>query len=692
MTTKPLRKKATALFAAGAVALGLLAQMPALSAWAEDPVHSGTIDLASLTAPLVLDGDDGDVTLTGALDSDAIIWGSSAKALITVEKSYNNVITLRDVTIDTSAATEKRGIYMASVAGVGTVQIVLAGENSIKSDGDALSIHDADFILSGNGTLAVESVQGTAIKVGAGGYSTGITANGNLILDGAQITKAKGKDSGIYVYKTLTLQGSASISDVEADDGAIVVGPSHSGVLLMSGTSRIAGVKSLTGNGIAMSDRLEMKDDASIYDVEVSTAEYDSSSESFSGIRSESLVMEDNASIRKVRGGVYSGSLSSATKYSTNGCGVYTDTLSVSGNASITDVHHGSGVITTGVDLCVTDRGILSGGSVEPIPLDRYGEPVEVLFEDGGEQAIQVPVSVTPARAGGYSLTATADVVTHHAATGADGKAWIWVPKPADGQRAYTLTVSDGSEQKTASFTVNAAATAPISLVSVQMSDSGPVVTVPSAPSTPSVPPVVVAADTASGSTSGAKIELKASQLPSGVEASDVTFSAKTQEDASAPVQAAEATLASIPGLPAAKAIAVYDLDLLLKSSGKKVDFTGKITVSIPMPAGFGKYLRVFHVADDGTMTEVPAVINGSSIVLTLEHFSYYAIVDFASPAGKLPAKLTATGNPATTTAASDSVTANPKTGATAVSVAGILLMLAGAGALLVSKKTKKEM
>ena len=221
----------------------------------------------------------------------------------------------------------------------------------------------------------------------------------------------------------------------------------------------------------------------------------------------------------------------------------------------------------------------------------------------------------------------------------------------------------------------------------------------PSEPSTPSIPPVVVPADTASGSTTGAKIEMQASQLPSGVEASDVTFVAKAVEAATAPAQVvsapakfAAATLASIPNLPTAKSITVYDLDLLLKSSGKKVDFTGKVTVSIPMPAGYGSFLRVFHVANDGTMTEVPAVISGSNILLTLEHFSHYAVVDFASPAGKLPASLTASA--AVTTAATTAkpseggnAASNPKTGAGTIPELLVVLPLSGIAAILLRRR-----
>lgn len=192
---------------------------------------------------------------------------------------------------------------------------------------------------------------------------------------------------------------------------------------------------------------------------------------------------------------------------------------------------------------------------------------------------------------------------------------------------------------------------------------------------------------------SGATLELRESQLPSGVTLADVRFVAEQQEASSAPVQAAGATLALHSDLPDGKGTTVYDLDLLLKESGEKVSFTGKVTVTLPIPAGYGSFLRVFHLADDGTMTEVPAVINGSHIVLTLEHFSHYAIVDFASSAGKLPTALIAKAPAATTTSASETAASsesgnaeqNPRTGAAFPALA--ILLFAAAASVLTTKR-----
>lgn len=209
-----------------------------------------------------------------------------------------------------------------------------------------------------------------------------------------------------------------------------------------------------------------------------------------------------------------------------------------------------------------------------------------------------------------------------------------------------------------------------------------PAPSVPSAPS-PSSPAVTIVSEsgTASGNTPGVSLQIRESQLPAGVKPADVMFIAKVAELESAPAKAAEATLASTSNLPGIKAITIYDLDLLLKSSGEKVNFSGKITISLPIPAGYGGFLRVFHVADDGTMTEVPAVINGNHIVLTLSHFSHYAIVDFASPAGKLPATLMVN------TAPDEDESTNPKTGSALPSSIIFTACVAGAIALWASKK-----
>ena len=246
------------------------------------------------------------------------------------------------------------------------------------------------------------------------------------------------------------------------------------------------------------------------------------------------------------------------------------------------------------------------------------------------------------------------------------------------GSYSFKVTVSKGGvEETTAVITVDIIATP-------YPGGATPTVpSTPSAPSTPYVPPIVVKPEASSGSVAGSSVSLALAQFPSGVSEDEVIFSAKLQSVTSIPVQAVEAALAAQTILPAAKGITAYDLAFVLKSTGAKVNFTGKVTVTLPIPKGYSNYLRVFHVADNGAMTEVPAVINGSNLLLTLSHFSYYAIVDFASPAGKLPADLTAKA-PVTTTVAetakpspNGNAATNPRTGVVAIPAGAILLALA---------------
>ena len=225
-----------------------------------------------------------------------------------------------------------------------------------------------------------------------------------------------------------------------------------------------------------------------------------------------------------------------------------------------------------------------------------------------------------------------------------------------------------------------------ITIIATAYTGGGATPTVPSTPSPPSAPSaplIVVKPESSSGSVAGSSISLALAQLPSGVGEDEVIFSAILQNVTSMPVQAVEAALATQTTLPVAKGITAYDLAFVLKSTGAKVNFTGEVTVTLPIPKGYSNYLRVFHVADNGAMTEVPAVINGSNLLLTLSHFSYYAIVDFASPAGKLPADLTAKAPVATTVAETakpslnDNAATNPRTGVVAIPAGAILFALA---------------
>lgn len=220
--------------------------------------------------------------------------------------------------------------------------------------------------------------------------------------------------------------------------------------------------------------------------------------------------------------------------------------------------------------------------------------------------------------------------------------------------------------------------------------------TVPSTPGsstgTPAIPPVTIKGD------SDVHIEIRKSQLPTGIGTEDVSLNVQLQAPESTPVQSVTAALAANKNLPAVRSISAYDLNLLLKN-GKAVDFKGKIKVSLPR-GEMGNHLRVFHVAENGTMTEVYAVINGNEIEFEVEHFSYYAVVDFTSYAGAFPITFQAEGatttvdvKPAETTTETvtpgDGPEKNPKTSATAIPMGLMLLVSAGTTGVVICRKRK---
>ena len=192
----------------------------------------------------------------------------------------------------------------------------------------------------------------------------------------------------------------------------------------------------------------------------------------------------------------------------------------------------------------------------------------------------------------------------------------------------------------------------------------------PLTPSTPYIPPITVKGDF------GVELILKESQLPEGVKAEELRLPVTMP----AP-DAITATLASHPELPAAKGINLFDI-ALTDANGDAVTFTGKATVRVPLDE-MGGFLRAFFHDGSGTLSELNASINGIYVEFQVEHFSHYAVVDFASPAGKLPTKLTASA--AVTTAATtakpsedNNAESNPKTGMAMLPIGALLIASSG--------------
>ena len=202
-------------------------------------------------------------------------------------------------------------------------------------------------------------------------------------------------------------------------------------------------------------------------------------------------------------------------------------------------------------------------------------------------------------------------------------------------------------------------------------------------PSTPYIPPITVKGDF------GVELILKESQLPEGVKAADLRLPVTMP----AP-DAIAATLASHPELPAAKDINLFDI-ALTDANGDAVKFTGKATVRVPLDE-MGGFLRAFFHDGSGTLSELNASINGNYVEFQVEHFSEYAVVDFASSVGKLPATMTALKDDAasatsattvTTADAGDNAASNPTTGA----FIPFLAIFGCAGACAVVMKVAKK-
>lgn len=69
--------------------------------------------------------------------------------------------------------------------------------------------------------------------------------------------------------------------------------------------------------------------------------------------------------------------------------------------------------------------------------------------------------------------------------------------------------------------------------------------------------------------------------------------------------------------------------DLSLEKDNVKIQPTGKVTVSIPIPSGYDQSrLAIYYIADDGTKTELPSTIQENNISFETDHFSTYVVAE----------------------------------------------------------------
>ncbi len=78
--------------------------------------------------------------------------------------------------------------------------------------------------------------------------------------------------------------------------------------------------------------------------------------------------------------------------------------------------------------------------------------------------------------------------------------------------------------------------------------------------------------------------------------------------------------------------------DISLESGGVKIQPNGKVQVSIPVPSDYDmERLTVYHIAEDGTKTELPCAVTGGAVTFETDHFSLYVVAekDAAQMAGE---------------------------------------------------------
>ncbi len=69
--------------------------------------------------------------------------------------------------------------------------------------------------------------------------------------------------------------------------------------------------------------------------------------------------------------------------------------------------------------------------------------------------------------------------------------------------------------------------------------------------------------------------------------------------------------------------------DIYFELDGETVQPNGTVTVEITVPEELsGKHCKVYHIADDGTVTDMNAVFTGGKLVFDTTHFSVYTIVE----------------------------------------------------------------
>ncbi len=123
--------------------------------------------------------------------------------------------------------------------------------------------------------------------------------------------------------------------------------------------------------------------------------------------------------------------------------------------------------------------------------------------------------------------------------------------------------------------------------------------------------------------------------------------------------------------------------DLSLSADGVSVQPKGTLTITLPLPQGYdAERVAVYHVASDGTVTEMEVQVSGDGVTFETDHLSLYAVAE--KPDAAEPGTDGETEQPVTP-AAPVTPDSNPNTGDRAVAVGAAALL--GTAVLVITKK-----
>lgn len=172
---------------------------------------------------------------------------------------------------------------------------------------------------------------------------------------------------------------------------------------------------------------------------------------------------------------------------------------------------------------------------------------------------------------------------------------------------------------------------------------------------------------------SGVTLDLSGATLPDGVTSVTLGSDAVQSNSGSSAYTAVVGLIGSDTSIGNPKNLIVYDLKLLDQNGNPVENFTGKIKVKIPIPAGWSGDLHVYwYNPDNNTLTDMHAAMESGYLVFETTHFSYYALA-------QLPAKPSSDAIP------------NPKTGnGSAPTIPLALFGVGSAAGIIILKKSMK--